>query len=106
MGDALVGLEAAHIKWYQAGGPDTENNGMALCSLHHKLFDRGAFSLTDSLIIQVSERAHGGSSFEDWLMSVHGKKIQFPQRPSYYPESKYINWHIREVFQGPSRYSS
>ncbi len=33
--DSLVALEAAHIKWHQAGGPDMEYNGIALCSLHH-----------------------------------------------------------------------
>ena len=37
-----LGIEAAHIKWHQAGGPDTEDNGLALCTLHHKRFDRGA----------------------------------------------------------------
>ena len=42
-----VGLEAAHIKWRQAHGPDTEENGLALCATHHKLFDFGALSLTD-----------------------------------------------------------
>ena len=41
----VVGLEAAHIKWFQAGGPDVEPNGLALCALHHKLFDLGAFML-------------------------------------------------------------
>jgi putative restriction endonuclease len=25
-----VALEAAHIKWHQAGGPDEESNGLAL----------------------------------------------------------------------------
>ena len=42
-----VALSAAHIKWHQAGGPDTEVNGLALCVLHHKLFDRGAFMLSN-----------------------------------------------------------
>ena len=37
LGEKLVGVEAAHIKWHRAGGPDIENNGIALCSLHHKL---------------------------------------------------------------------
>jgi putative restriction endonuclease len=37
---ALV-VEAAHIKWHQAEGPDTEENRIALCSFHYKLFDRG-----------------------------------------------------------------
>ena len=52
VGNALVALEAAHIKWHQAGGPDREENGIALCALHHKLFDRGAFTLS-SLFVQV-----------------------------------------------------
>ena len=37
-----LGLEAAHIKWFQARGPDVVQNGLALCSLHHKIFDLGA----------------------------------------------------------------
>jgi putative restriction endonuclease len=40
-----LGLEAAHIKWFQAGGPDIEANGLAMCSLHHKLFDLGVFTI-------------------------------------------------------------
>jgi HNH endonuclease len=39
------GLEAAHIKWFQARGPDVVQNGLALCSLHHKIFDLGAFTV-------------------------------------------------------------
>ena len=106
VGDTLVALEAAHIKWQQAGGPDREVNGVALCSMHHKLFDRGAFTLTDSLSIQVSERAHGSKGFLEWLMAFHGKEIRPPQRPSYHPKYKFVEWHIREVFQGPARYVS
>ena len=39
VGHIEVGLEAAHIKWHSAGGPSVESNGIALNSLHHKLFD-------------------------------------------------------------------
>jgi putative restriction endonuclease len=45
LGNELIGVEAAHIRWVQASGPDTTNNGIAFCTLHHKLFDRGAFSI-------------------------------------------------------------
>jgi putative restriction endonuclease len=100
-----VALEAAHIKWFQAGGPDIEVNGVALCTMHHKLFDRGAYSLDDTMQIQVSERAHGTSGFLDWLMAFHGKSIRLPQRPAYYPRPRFIEWHVKEVFQGPSRYT-
>ena len=69
-----VALEAAHIKWHQAGGPDTEVNGLALCVLHHKLFDRGVFMLSKELKIFVSDDAHGSVGFDEWLMRFHGKK--------------------------------
>lgn len=106
VGNSLVALEAAHIKWHQAGGPDSEENGVALCALHHKLFDRGAFTLSDSMKIIVSDRAHGTKGFEEWLMAYHGKDLIQPQRPAYFPEPQFVSWHVREVFQGYGRYSS
>jgi putative restriction endonuclease len=35
---------------------DELDNGLALCSLHHKLFDRGVFGLDDDLTVVVSLR--------------------------------------------------
>jgi hypothetical protein len=34
LGSSSVGLEAAHVRWFNLGGPDDLDNGMALCSLH------------------------------------------------------------------------
>ena len=104
VGNTLVALEAAHIKWHQAGGPDSEENGIALCALHHKLFDRGAFTVSPELHIQVSDRAHGTHGFREWLSEYHGKSVRAPQHPNYYPEPEFVEWHVREVFQGESRY--
>ena len=42
IGARSVALDAAHIQWHQAGGPDEIRNGIALCVLHHKLFDAEA----------------------------------------------------------------
>ena len=103
LGDTPVALEAAHIQWHQAGGPDEPINGLALCSLHHKLFDRGAFTLSNQLQILVSDDAHGSVGFQEWLMRFHGTEISFPQRQSYYPDGNYTGWHVREVFQGNPR---
>lgn len=104
VGNALVALEAAHIKWHQAGGPDSEENGIALCALNHKLFDRGAFTVSSTLRIEVSDKAHGTYGFKEWLSAYHGKSLRPPQRPIYYPEPEFVEWHVREVFQGGSRY--
>ncbi|MDW7730389.1 MAG: HNH endonuclease [Bacillota bacterium] len=105
LGSVLVAIEAAHIKWHQAGGPDLEQNGIALCSLHHKLFDRGVFTLSEGLVFQVAENAHGTHGMDEWLMRYHGQEIRKPQRPNYYPQDSFINWHMREVFRGPARYT-
>lgn len=106
LGNVLVAVEAAHIKWHQAGGPDIEDNGIALCTMHHKLFDRGVFTISDNLKFQVSESAHGTVGFEEWLMKYHGENLRPPQSPTYRPKDTYINWHFKEVFRGPTRYIS
>ena len=45
LGDRPVAIDAAHIRWHQAHGPATVSNGIALCTLHHELFDAGTFTL-------------------------------------------------------------
>jgi putative restriction endonuclease len=102
MGEKLVGVEAAHIKWHKAGGPDVENNGIALCSLHHKLFDLGVYTIDDQLRMLVSEKVHGKGA-DQWLISFHGKSLRPPQSRSYYPEVDYLEWHVNEVFKGGYR---
>jgi putative restriction endonuclease len=39
--DGLIGVDAAHIRWHAHGAPDEVPNGLALCALHHRLFDHG-----------------------------------------------------------------
>ncbi len=100
MDNSTIALEAAHIKWHQANGDETANNGLALCALHHKLFDRGAFTLSTKFEILVSDRAHGTQGFSEWLMNYHGKKVFPPQNKNLYPHNENILWHTTEVFQG------
>jgi len=102
IGNTTVGLEAAHIQWHQAGGPDIEPNGLALCTLHHKLFDLGAFTLENRHML-VSEHAHGGRQFEESLLRYHGRPIKSPIRDEHAPAHRYSDWHSREVFKPASR---
>ena len=100
IGNTPIAIEASHIKWHQAGGPDTENNGLALCSLHHKLLDRGAFGLSNEFKVIVSDKANGHTGFQEWLMDFEGKELSAPRKDIYMPDVKFAEWHIREVFQG------
>ena len=100
----LVAVEAAHIKWHQAGGPDSQENGLALCTMHHKLFDRGVYTITNEKQLLVAEEANGTSGFFEWLMRYHGKEVRSPIHPEYKPKEAFVSWHFREVFKGPARY--
>lgn len=96
----LVGVEAAHIKWHQVGGPDIENNGLALCAMHHKLFDLGAFTIGQERNIIVSGYANGTHGLQEWLLRFKDQRIKQPIEMGYYPETKFVDWHVREVFKG------
>jgi putative restriction endonuclease len=54
LGRNPVGLEAAHVRWHSQDGPDVVANGLALCAVHHALFDLGVLGLTAELRIRVS----------------------------------------------------
>ena len=97
-----VGLDAAHIRWKQAKGPDDERNGLALCTLHHRLFDRGAFTVTNDLRAIVSSHVAAGDK-DPWLLVHHGKEVRRPQEHSMLPAEEHLAWHLREVFRAPSR---
>ena len=97
---APVALEAAHIKWHQAGGPATENNGLALCTMHHKLFDRGAMTVDARRHVLVSELVNGSTGLEEWLERFHDRPLREPRSPDYVPLEEYVRWHVLQVFKG------
>ncbi len=69
----------------------------------HKTFDRGAYTLSESREVLVSERAHGTAGFEEWLMRFHGRPIQEPVNEGYLAREAHLAWHQREVFRGLAR---
>lgn len=105
LGQSTLGLEAAHVKWHAAGGPDVPENGIALCSFHHVAFDRGALSLDDQLRILVSQDVVGRIRLEDLLLRYVGCALGRPQSGTPPPDLEYIRWHRREVFRHPARIS-
>lgn len=104
LGRQSVGLEAAHIKWFQAGGPDIENNGLALCALHHKIFDLGAFTIQpEDRVMVFSRHLIGSPDIQNRLLSYHGTPLINPQSKEFMPNPDFLDWHQREVFKKPGR---
>lgn len=45
LGHYPVAIEAAHVRWHSQQGPDEMANALALCALHHALFDLGVLGV-------------------------------------------------------------
>jgi predicted restriction endonuclease len=78
--------------------------GLALCALHHKVFDLGAFTiLPDTYSLVFSQHAVAGEASHSMLLGFHGAGMIMPQSKDYYPRAEFLRWHEREVFKRPGR---
>ncbi|WP_347106115.1 phosphorothioated DNA-binding restriction endonuclease [Streptomyces sp. CB03238] len=101
LGRNPVGLEAAHVRWHSQDGPDEVDNGLALCSLHHTLFDLGVLGLLPDLRIQVSQLYVARSRSGRAIDALHGQPTSPPRpgRPTIDP--RFVLWHGQQVFKRP-----
>jgi putative restriction endonuclease len=99
LGGGPVGIEAAHIRWFNFEGPDDMDNGMALCSLHHKLLDRGVLGLVDEGTVVVSSDFSASSAVGRAVYDLHERELK-PRRGTPLPALVHVEWHRTEVFKG------
>ena len=100
LGRDPAGLDAAHVFWHSQGGPDETDNGLALCSLHHVLFDLGALGLTDDLSVRVSPHYVARSEQGERLVyDLEGRALfdPVPRHPT--PSARHVQWHFTQVFK-------
>lgn len=71
--------------------------------LHHRLFDRGAFTLGDNHCLLVSQSISGSIGVEELILRFHKKSIRVPQSETYNPNPIFTLWHQKEVFRKPAR---
>ena len=99
LGMGSVGLEAAHVRWFNFDGPDHLDNGLALCALDHKLFDRGALGLSVDFRIQVSAAFSARTEAGRRVYELLGKSLQ-PRAGTPLPAARHVAWHTSQVFRG------
>jgi putative restriction endonuclease len=90
-GGGRAEVEAAHIRPVEAGGPDSVNNGIALCGTAHWMFDRGLISLTDNLEILISRKVNDADSVRS-IINKNGLARR-PHRVSDRPNPRFLHWH-------------
>ena len=102
VGQVSLGIEAAHIRWHSRGGPDSVDNGMALCSFHHKAFDtRGVLGISDDLRILVSAAVNWRAGIGAPLLDLDGQELRIPRNTSSQPDRVFIRWHRKHLFGRP-----
>ncbi|MFC9325928.1 phosphorothioated DNA-binding restriction endonuclease [Kitasatospora sp. NPDC057015] len=94
-----VGVEAAHIRWHSQGGPDDLDNALALCSLHHALFDFGVLGVTADRAVRVSPLYRASSPAGRAVTALQDRPVALPG-PRLTPGSyDFLHWHDRQVFK-------
>ena len=100
LGRDPAGLDAAHVFWHSQGGPDEPDNGLALCVLHHVLFDLGAIGLSPQLSIQVSPHYVARSEQGERLVYDLQDRPLFDPAPRHpAPSAEHVQWHLKQVFK-------
>jgi len=100
LGHYPVGIEAAHVRWYSQRGPDEVTNALALCALHHALFDLGVLGVTEMRRIRVSSLYVARNEAGQAVDALAGSPLLMPRPRQPMVDVVHISWHHRQVFKG------
>ena len=90
--------DAAHIIGKDVRGTDDPRNGLALSRSVHWAFDRGIFTISDQYEVILHPKARHASIAAFPLIEMDRKPIQLPADRYYWPHTKALVWHKKEVF--------
>ena len=79
-------------------------NGLCLCVLHHRRFDRGAIGLSDHKLprLLVSEHLHGSGGLIDSALRYRDSELAMPIGVAYRTRREFVHWHSAQVFRKPA----
>ena len=96
-------LTASHIKPWSVDPEARTNprNGLALCALHDRAFDRGLMTVHPSLIVEVSQQLVAADTIPVMRVAfrdIDGTKIRAPSK--FMPDADFLAYHNERVFRG------
>lgn len=89
--DGQPEVEAHHIRPVSDDGPDSVQNGIALCRLHHWAFEKGWIAVSDDyeMFVRDWETVPGYEEFSKY----EGESLHLPDDPQQYPRQQYLRYH-------------
>jgi putative restriction endonuclease len=98
--DLPILLNASHIVPWSIDKANRVNpeNGLCLCALHDRAFDRGLLAIDELMTIFVSREAIKSNNefIKQTIVSFADKSIQTPCR--FFPRPDFLMWHFHNVF--------
>lgn len=82
-------LEASHIVGDAEGGEPVVPNGLALCTIHHRAFDRNLLGVSPQFEVRIHRRLLeriDGPMLLHGLQAMHGTSLQFPVKRTDRPD--------------------
>jgi len=94
-------LNASHIiPWSKSKARRIDpRNGISLCVLHDRAFDRGLITVDEDYCVQLSKKLKQKRKcplFKVAFDEVAGKKIKMPAR--FFPDQNALDYHRQEIF--------
>jgi putative restriction endonuclease len=86
-------LDAAHIKEDSEGGDPVVPNGVAMCALHHRSFDKNVLAVRPDYLIEVRwdvREERDGPTLIHALQGLHGEKMLLPRRRAAWPDRELL----------------
>ena len=90
---------AAHIVPWNECHNDDPRNGMALCGLHHWVFDQGLISVTPDHRIQVSPAVPTDEEGSKPLLLLAEHELHLPAEHTFWPAKRALKWHRENSFR-------
>jgi putative restriction endonuclease len=97
LGDALIGIDACHVKPIQHFGDDNINNGIALCKIHHWALDRGAISISQEMSLLISKKLNG-NKLHEYFTSFENVDLFVPRDATLELSKSNLEYHTKYIF--------
>jgi len=92
-------VDAAHVKPWKDSFDDRPTNGMALCKLCHRSFDKGLMSVGKEYEVLVSKRVSIEKNYPGHILTLTDRPIFTPEQKSFWPAQDNLHWHRKNLFK-------
>lgn len=103
--EGRTSVAAAHIVPWSHSHNDDPRNGMALCGLHHWIFDQGLIGITSEYTIKTSPVLLLEGQYTEPISALDGIELYKPSERILWPARIALRWHLDNVFRPASPYT-